>query len=369
MTSRVHKGYVHRDGRVQIVDPDYGMLRLVRMVTPAFTIKSEPPPPDYQPRLGCTRRIVSDIRIDDLHAINLPRLWDLHDSLVHESPHQGRPVGRATLLDIKQEVAERLMTDCRMCGHACGIDRFRERGRCGLLDEAVVDELYVHIAEEPPVTPTAAIKIGGCALKCRECQAHEALSRVSEGTKLGPSTFQEIRTCDGFEEAVSLELVGGDPNESLFAILDALSLSPEIPLPIIWNTHAYGSPDCYRLLDGVVDVYVPDMKGCNACLETYAAVRRYWDYATAGVEAMLQQHARVIVRLLVMAGHGSCCHEHAVRWLAQHRDRVWVSIYGLVPAWKRAMPVTSPDEVTRVEHLARGLGLRMIGESGGRFWI
>ena len=98
----------------------------------------------------------------------------------------------------------------------------------------------------------------------------------------------------------------------------------------MWNNHGYATDLVYRLLDGVVDVYVTDFKfGPDTCDRRVAGARDYWLHAKRGVELMAAQDARIIIRILVMPGHVECCHEPALELLAGYRERVWLSFVEL----------------------------------------
>jgi putative pyruvate formate lyase activating enzyme len=162
--------------------------------------------------------------------------------------------------------------------------------------------------------------------------------------------------------------VGGNPDESLYAILRFLaSAPPDWALPIIWNCHAYATPETLALLDGLVDVYVPDYKyGNKTCGLRLSGVRDYPAVAASAIQAMLAQEIPVIVRILVLPGHLECCHGPALETLAGlgGDDALLVSVRGqYCPDWRigprdgvlarRVMAM----EVEAVRAKARMLGL------------
>src|SRR5262249_11322907 len=162
-----------------------------------------------------------------------------------------------------------------LCARDCKVDRTKDqKGTCGLGRSAIVAEAFAHIAEEAPINPSFLISLAGCGLRCRFCQQHELLfPRKIQGPALDASFWRQI----DFSCARSLTFIGGNPDENLAAILTFLGAAPhDWQLPIVWNTHAYIPVDTVDLLDGVIDVYLPDYKyGSSRCGRRLSQVDRY----------------------------------------------------------------------------------------------
>ncbi len=275
------------------------------------------------------------------------------------------------------ELTRRVLLDCRLCGHKCGVNRFLKPGACGLRDRAYVAEVFTHVSEEVPVTPAGSVKLFQCALNCAGCQVWEVI-HVSEAVMAKHSRILDETIwdeCSDFDRAATIESVGGNPTESLFAILQALvGMSPALATkPIVWNCHPFETPIALTLLDGTVDSYIPDLKGCSACLQRFAGVAGYWERATTAIRAMLAQRARTIVPLLPLPGHRECCLRPAVEWLSGFRDRLWVSYIEYVPDHKALTDPTLNRRLTREEAhdartLIRAAGLRDVVEDPEAFW-
>jgi putative pyruvate formate lyase activating enzyme len=366
-------GHVNSEGVFSIIDPDYDALELIRAIHPHFGMKSEPPPDSYIPVLERTKKLTSaDLCLDDLDRLETGALWEIHDRLLKS--YSTRQAGEVSLLDLKVELASRALLKCRLCGCECGVNRFQTPGRCHLKDEGFYQSIYVHIAEEPPITPCLVVKLYGCALRCKGCQAFDVLPVPSGAKCLGPGVWQEARRTTGFDQAVALEWVGGNPDESLYPILYALQFTRGLSLPIVWNNHGYGAQEVYRLLEGVADVYVMDFKfGKGNCCEEVAGINDYWKFATAGLEQATKQNAGIIIRILVMPGHVHCCHEPSLKWLSRYRHRLWMSFLEFIPMWKAASDPqlkrgVSTSELAAVRAIAKDYGLRDIDETPGQFW-
>jgi putative pyruvate formate lyase activating enzyme len=370
------KSYLTQEGEVVFVDPDAGHLPLIRRFAPGFEIRSAPPLPGFQPNLVRTRRIMTGLTRETLAEADDELLWDLHTKgLAGRLPNARE--GTATFLDLKVELARRELLDCWLCGHACGVNRFLKPGKCGLREKGYVAETFIHVAEEAPVTPAGSIKLFQCALNCDGCQVwevihiHEAVM-AKHGRVLDESVWQ---TCSDFDRAATIEFVGGNPTESLYAILKVLTTMPPTlsGKPLVWNDHGYTMPVAYDLLHGIVDAYLPDFKGCDPCVERISKVTGYWGCMTSGIDRMLTQPARIIVRILLLPGHVACCHAPALRWLGQFKDRLWVSLLPFIPDYRALKDPqlnrrTSAVEMAEVKSLMHSLALRDVEEKPEEFW-
>jgi putative pyruvate formate lyase activating enzyme len=361
---------------MHFLDPGLEHLELIQRLNPGFRLKMNWPPHDFVPNLARTRNLRTGLSRSTLTEMDSELVWEMHRQAVRGMVST-RDDHSASLLDIKVELARRELLDCGLCGHLCRVNRFLTPGKCGLKSNAFVVPPFLHIGEEPVITPAATLKLFQCALNCQGCQSWEIIHQkeavlLKEALVLDQTIWSK---CSDFWKAAAIEFVGGNPDESIYTILSALTaLPPELTSkPIVWNTHGYGTPVVYELLNGVVDIYIPDFKGCDACVERISRVKGYWGYVTSGVEAMLRQKARVIVRVLVLPGHVACCHRPALEWLAQHRDRLWMSLMQFVPDYRALESTdlnrpTSEAEMTEVRSIMSRLKLRDVEQEPEKFW-
>lgn len=360
-------------GRLEIIDPGLDAVSLLRQVDPGFKVKQAPLPGFQKPRLQRTRHLPAGLSWERLADAASDFLWELHLELLEQWEHLTDPdplvETEVSLLDLKIELARRLLLACRLCGWQCRANRWRgESGHCGLGVEAKVVSHFVHIAEEPPINPSFNLQLSGCGLRCRFCQQGEFLDPQSvAAVPLHGGLWPQLR----LKGARSFSFIGGNPDESLYAALCFLRQAPAAwKLPIVWNCHGYSSPQALSLLDGLVDVYLPDYKfGANRCGLALAGVPDYPEVAQTAIAAMLAQGVPVIVRLLVLPAHLACCHRPALEFLATlpEPERLWVSIRGqYCPDWQigpqdgELARRVRPEEVGEVYSLAQNLRLQVL---------
>lgn len=321
---------IHSDGGIQIVDPGFDALPLLRSVNPEFHIQRSPLPGFDLPQFLATRKTATGYSQAEIRIMSEPELWTLHRTtkqirLMGTQP--GTDSNEASLLDLKIELAYRLLGHCCLCGHRCGVNRLSgELGLCGLGTEAFVVESYVHIAEEPPINPSLMMTLSGCGLNCIFCQQPDyRFPQKDFGISLNVSTWNHLNT----RGARSLSFIGGNPDESLFAILNFLRTAPQDwKLPIVWNCHAYASKETMELLCGIVDAFVPDFKyGCDYCARNLSGAPNYPEIAASAISAMLNMKVPVFVRLLILPGHTDCCHLPVLNMLSgMNQHLLWISL-------------------------------------------
>ena len=180
-------------------------------------------------------------------------------------------------------------TQCRLCPRNCGVDRTAgERGFCGCPGTALVAKTMVHKWEEPALAGSGgsgAVFFGGCTLGCSYCQ-NAAISRNPTGR---PVDSQELRGL--FEELIAqgaenIDLV--TPTQFLPTILPALS--PKLPVPVVYNCGGYESVQTLKALEGLVDIYLPDLKYATPALgRSLSQAADYFPRATEAIREMVRQ--------------------------------------------------------------------------------
>jgi len=152
---------------------------------------------------------------------------------------------------------------CDLCPHTCGVNRLAgELGRCGSGKSPRIASANIHRGEEPPISGkrgSGTIFLSGCTLSCKFCQ-NFPISQLRNGTDLSTGGLADKMLALQKKGAHNINFV--TPTHFTPQILASLYLAVRkgFKLPIVWNTSGYERVDTLRLLDGVVDVYLPDMK-------------------------------------------------------------------------------------------------------------
>lgn len=159
--------------------------------------------------------------------------------------------------------AYRRLTACNLCPHDCGVNRIKdERGVCGAGLKPKIASANVHRGEEPPISGTkgsGTIFLSGCSLKCVFCQ-NFPISQFGNGEEITTGELAARMIKLQKQRVHNINFV--TPTHYLPQILAALWLA--IPyglnLPIVWNSSGYEKVDVLQRLDGIVSIYLPDMK-------------------------------------------------------------------------------------------------------------
>ena len=217
--------------------------------------------------------------------------------------------------------------NCTLCPRQCGVDRTTgQLGFCRMPGQLRAAKAMLHYGEEPPISGafgTGAVFFSGCTLRCVYCQNRE----ISEGGKGKPLTSVRLRAI--FERLIdegaqSIDLV--TPTQFLPDILPALT--PKLPVPVVYNCGGYERVETLRLLEGLVDVYLPDLKYAdNALAARLSRAPDYFETATAALREMYRQVGAAVlengqltrgllVRHLVLPGHLDNS-LRVIEWLAE----------------------------------------------------
>lgn len=268
-----------------------------------------------------------------------------------------------------------MLYKCGLCAWNCEVNRFQEKGRCGLRDKTSYFSPFVHIAEESVINPAIIVNFPNCSMDCVFCVRQDQSN--GELIEFGIETFWEKITDLQYTNpnVCSLEFAGGDPTLYLPWVLTWMKCAPDdLNLPVVWNSNLFVNSQTLNLLDGVVDVYLPDFSfGNDECAKRFSGVDEYMIYARKGIELMINQKARVIVRILVLPGHVDCCNKRSLEWLSQYKDKIWISILDqYIPAhkaskYKEIYRRPSRKEISEFEEFVAEKGFRNILDQND-FW-
>ena len=180
---------------------------------------------------------------------------------------------------------------CNICPRACGADREKGRGFCSVPSEMYISRIALHQWEEPPISGTrgsGTVFFSGCNLRCVFCQ-NKKISRSAAGR-----VYSADELIDGMlrlegEGAHNINLV--TPTHYAKAVASVLERAkPRLKVPIVWNSGGYESVETLKMLDGLVDVYLPDLKYYSSELSSrYSSAPDYFEVAKRALAEMHRQ--------------------------------------------------------------------------------
>ena len=207
---------------------------------------------------------------------------------------------------------------CTLCPRACAVDRAKAHGYCGAPAEIMVARAALHMWEEPPISATrgsGTIFFAGCNMGCVFCQNRE----ISRPEALAGKAFDEdglwrIMVALRHRGAHNINLV--TPTHYADRIARVLAAHKhELGIPVVYNCGGYESVEALKMLDGLVDIYLPDFKYFSSELsKKYSNAPDYMQVASVALDEMLRQQSGcvfdedgimqkgVIVRHLVLPG-------------------------------------------------------------------
>jgi len=246
-----------------------------------------------------------------------------------------------------------------VCPRECRVDRRHELGTCSTGADAVVASWNPHHGEEPVISArqgSGTVFLANCNLSCVFCQNHDISQRPAEFMGRSTSTDDLARIFLALQEYGCHNVNWVSPTHQVPQLVRALALAAEsgLAIPAVYNTNGYDSVRALRLLDGVVDVYMPDLKYADPAVgEELSGVPDYPGRARAALTEMHRQvgdtwqlgpqgelRRGLLVRMLVLPG-GLAGIEANLRWVAEELSpRVTIS---LLAQYRPANRVTQPQ--------------------------
>ena len=194
----------------------------------------------------------------------------------------------------KVHAARDLLRSCRICPRECEVDRLAgERGDCNTGFLPMISSYNPHFGEEPCLTGSrgsGTIFFTSCNLRCVFCQNYE-ISHQMEGREVSPQALASMML--DLQERGCHNINFVTPSHMVAQILEALpaAIARGLRIPLVYNTSAYDKVETLRLLDGVVDIYMPDFKFARA--EVAAQYTQAEDYPAVARAAIREMHRQV----------------------------------------------------------------------------
>jgi putative pyruvate formate lyase activating enzyme len=257
-------------------------------------------------------------------------------------------------LEQRMEQAFALLDSCRVCPRECGVNRLKDDklGFCRSGLNPVISSVSPHHGEEPPLSGTrgsGTIFFANCNLRCVYCQNYP-ISQMGNGAERTPGELACQMLWLQEQGCHNLNLV--TPTHFVPQILKALGIARErdFNLPIVYNTSGYDSVETLKLLDGIIDIYLPDMRyGDDKAAMRYSVAPHYVAVNQAAIKEMYRQVRNLvvdeqgiatrglIVRHLVLPG-GLSRTDGVMKFLAENISKdVYISLMSqYFPAYKTA---------------------------------
>lgn len=246
------------------------------------------------------------------------------------------PDPEKSYLDLKIEIAKKMLTNCHFCTRGCQVNRLDgERGYCRCGRKITVSSIFAHMGEEPELVPSGTIFTTGCTMRCKHCQNWTISQQMEDGKIYTPQRLAEQVEDLRKKGCRNVNLVGGEPTPWMEQWLRTLK-HVNHNIPVIWNSNSYYSQQTARLLAGFVDVYLLDFKyGPDGCVENISDAPRYWETCTRN-HLNAREYGELIIRILVLPDHLECCTKPIVSWIAEKlgtETRVNL-MFQYRPAWR-----------------------------------
>lgn len=215
---------------------------------------------------------------------------------MHEVPSY-LALARSGELSRRVERLNALLAACTVCPHDCGNNRLENKiARCYTGRLPIVSSYTAHFGEEPLLTGTRGVGnifFGNCNLRCAYCQNHQISQnhRVERQHEVSVARLAEIMLELQDRGCHSIGFVS--PSHVVPQSVEALEIAARegLRLPLIYNTNAYDSVGVLRLLDGIVDIYLPDLKYADADLACdYSSIK---EYPRVARDAIVEMHRQV----------------------------------------------------------------------------
>ena len=181
---------------------------------------------------------------------------------------------------------------CTICPHNCKINRTKNPGRCKSTDKIKIALYSIHNFEEPCISGekgSGTIFFSNCNMNCVFCQNYE-ISQLGRGKEITIEELAKIMIKQQERNVQNINLV--TPTSYALHIIEAIKIARKkgLKIPIVYNTNGYESVETLKLLEGYVDIYLPDLKYYYDDLaKKYSKVDNYFEIATKAIQEMYRQ--------------------------------------------------------------------------------
>ena len=235
-----------------------------------------------------------------------------------------------------------MLDNCTLCPHNCKVNRLEgKKGRCKCDNTLKIALASLHMFEEPCISGTngsGTVFFSNCNLNCIYCQNYE-ISQGGKGKEITIQTLADIFIKQQEKGAHNINLV--TPTMYVYQIIEAIKIARKngLKIPIIYNSNGYENVETIKMLNGYIDVYLPDLKYyTNELSKKYSNVDNYFEVATNAIKEMYSQVGNaifddngiiqkgVIIRHLVLPNHIQNT-KNILKWINENMPKdIYVSV-------------------------------------------
>lgn len=234
-----------------------------------------------------------------------------------------------------------MLEKCMICPHNCGINRLNGQvGRCKSKDTVKVALYSTHNFEEPCISGkkgSGTVFFSNCNMNCVFCQNYE-ISQQGKGKEISIQELAEIFIKQQEKDVENINLV--TPTSYVPQIIKAIKIAREngLKIPIVYNTNGYEKVETLKMLEGYIDIYLPDLKYSDDLLaKRLSKVDNYFEITTNAIKEMYRQVGQpvfnedgimqkgMIIRHLVLPNH-ILNSRRVLKWINDNMNDVYVSV-------------------------------------------
>lgn len=184
------------------------------------------------------------------------------------------------------------LENCTLCPHKCGVNRNEKIGRCKANEKVKIALYSTHNFEEPCISGkngSGTVFFSNCNLNCIFCQNYE-ISQQGKGKEITIEQLAQIFLIQQENGVNNINLV--TPTSYVLQIIEAIKIARNkgLKIPIIYNTNGYENIETLKMLNGYIDVYLPDLKYANNELaKKYSKIDNYFETAQLAIKEMIKQ--------------------------------------------------------------------------------
>ena len=186
-----------------------------------------------------------------------------------------------------------ILEKCNLCPHKCQVNRNDNKtGRCKASNKVKIALYSIHDFEEPCISGergSGTVFFSNCNLNCIYCQNYE-ISQLGKGKEITIQELAEIFLKQQEKEVENINLV--TPTSYVPQIIEAIKIAKEkgLKIPIVYNTNSYENIETLKMLEGYIDIYLPDLKYAeNELGKKYSNINNYFEVATKAIKEMIRQ--------------------------------------------------------------------------------